>query len=186
MDHQLVRLMTFCLGRSILSNIKFKNKNPNHFDQVTCYFWLKICGNIFFLVFFCASQGKCKKRNGRKQEWFTKTLFLTVSASIVHLSDMIKQNCFWRTRAAQGRQQLGRRCREGSQSHFAMYGSSRGYYGYSISLAGWAILVRLAGSSSWPTLNSQLTELSGVPGWLPGTFQFTTLHTWSHGEGRAR
>lgn len=40
------------------------------------------------------------------------------------------------------------------QQHFAMYVSSRGFYGYSIGLAGWATLVRLAGSSSWPTLNS--------------------------------
>lgn len=30
----------------------------------------------------------------------------------------------------------------------------QGLYGYSMGSAGWAILVRLAGSSSWPTLNS--------------------------------
>lgn len=76
------------------------------------------------------------------------------SACIVHLSNMTKQNCIWRTHAAQGRQQLGWHCGEHSQSPSAMYGSSRGYYGYSMGSAGWAILVRLAGSSSWPTLNS--------------------------------
>lgn len=88
------------------------------------------------------------------------TTSVLTAASVLHLANTIIQKCIWQTHATQG---------SWRRSHSALYGP---ILFTAWGLADWAILVRLPGSSSWPTLIPQVAKLSGPPGWLLGTFQF--------------
>lgn len=91
---------------------------------------------------------------------FEKHHNISAHGSLSSSSCKHDQKCIWQTYATQGRWR---------RSHSALYGP---ILLPAWGLADWTILVRLPGSSSWPTLIPQAAKLSGPPGWLLGTFQF--------------
>lgn len=104
----------------------------------------------------------------RKKQW-----------TLLPAHSWIAQDFFWMDTCSTGQSSCS--CRRCSQSQIAVCESSRGYYSHSEGLAGWVYEYGRLPLRPGPQRIAQLNELSRAAGWLPGTFQFTTLHTWSHG-----
>lgn len=69
----------------------------------------------------------------------------------------------------------------GSVNHRSLYvGALGGITATALGLAGWVYECGRLPLHPGPQRIAQLNESSMAAAWLPGTFQFTTLHTWSH------